>query len=278
MHAFFESRKDSLTSDVIENINFPLHLHPDMELFFVFSGETSITVRHETKILTPGSLAVIFPNQIHSYTTVSKESRAALIICNLTLTGGFSDVLLQWHPKDPFLPLETLHPNVDFAVNELIAEKKGENNRAVCAAFIQLILARVLPQLSLHHNRASDYEELTYQIASCVAEHYREPLTLEDLARHLGVSRFHLSHVFSEKIGQNFSSYLASIRVNSACRLLVNSNQSVTDIAAESGFESQRSFFRAFKTCTGMTPLAYRHRVQGMGDAIESDSIRIVNG
>lgn len=263
MNAFFETRDDALTCVVSEGLTFPMHLHPQLELFFVLSGETSVTVRRETRTLGPGSLAVIFPNQIHSYTACSKETRAALVVCDLALTGGFSDTLLLWHPANPFLPPEALHPNVAFAVGELTAERRGGGDRAVCSALVQLALARVLPQLSLHRNRASDYSELTYQIAQYVSAHFREPLTLDVLARALGVSRFHLSHVFSEKIGQSFSSYLASIRVDCACALLAGTNRSVTEIAAESGFESQRSFFRAFGARCGMTPLAYRRRAQG---------------
>lgn len=263
MNAFFETRDDALMSTVAEGLSFPLHLHPQLELFFVLSGETSVTVRRETRTLGPGSLAVIFPNQIHSYTALSKESRAALVVCDLSLAGGFSDTLLLWHPADPFLPPEALHPNVAFAVGELTAEKRGDGDRAVCSALMQLVLARALPQLSLHRNRAADHSELTYQIAQYVAAHFREPLTLDALARALGVSRFHLSHVFSEKIGQGFSAYLASIRVDCARTLLADTNRSVTEVAAEAGFESQRSFFRAFGARCGMTPLAYRRRAQG---------------
>lgn len=263
MHAFFEMRKEPLTSIVTENMNFPMHLHPQIELFFIISGETSVTVRGESRVLQPGSLAVIFPNQIHSYTSLQPGNRAALIICDLPLTGGFSETLLQWHPKDPFLLPEMLHSNVAFAVQEMITEKSNGNNRAVCTALMQLILARVLPQMSLHRNRSSDYQELTYQIAQYVAEHYREPLTLDVLSKQLGFSRFHLSHVFSEKIGQHFSTYLSSIRTDCACALLSNTNLSVTEIAAESGFESQRTFFRAFQAHCGMTPLAYRRHTQG---------------
>ena len=101
------------------------------------------------------------------------------------------------------------------------------------------------------------------QVIRYLTAHFREPLTLEALARALGVSRFHLSHVFSEKIGQGFSAYLASIRIDCACALLAGTNRSVTEIAAESGFESQRSFFRAFGARCCMTPLAYRRRAQG---------------
>lgn len=261
--AFFEARDDALTCAVAERLSFPLHLHPQLELFFVLSGETSVTVRQETRVLGPGSLAVIFPNQIHSYTALDPGSRAALVVCDLALTGGFSDTLLRRHPQDPFLPPEALHPNIAFAVGELVAERRRGGDRNVCAALVQLVLARVLPQLALHRNRAADYKELTYQIAQYVAAHFKEPLTLDALARALGVSRFHLSHVFSEKIGQGFPAYLSSIRVDYACTLLADTNRSVTEIAAEAGFESQRSFFRTFGARCGTTPLGYRRRAQG---------------
>ena len=264
MRAFFETRNESLTTEITENTIFPLHLHPQVEFYYVLSGEACMTVRGETKILMPGSLAVVFPNQTHSYAACAQKNHAVLIVCDLSLTAGYADTLLQMHPENPFLLPGDLHPNVEFAVRELAVERKSGNSTAVSSALVQLILARVLPRLSLRHNRASDYEELTYQIALYIAEHYQENLTLASLSRELGVSKFHLSHVFSEKIGQHFSTYLSSIRVDHACALLANTNRSVTDIAAESGFESQRSFFRAFKASCGVTPLAYRRNVRGM--------------
>ena len=49
MNAFFETRDDALTCVVSEGLTFPMHLHPQLELFFVLSGETSVTVRRETR-------------------------------------------------------------------------------------------------------------------------------------------------------------------------------------------------------------------------------------
>ena len=105
--------------------------------------------------------------------------------------------------------------------------------------------------------------DLTGSLVHYLSQNFQKPLSLDTVARDLGVSKYHLSHVFSEKIGQSFSSYLASIRVDCACALLAGTNRSVTEIAAESGFESQRSFFRAVGARCGMTPRAYRRRAQG---------------
>jgi len=265
MHAFFENRAERFDTYISRGLSYPLHLHPHLELFFMLSGETTVTVRGRSQILTPGSLAIIFPNQIHSYTAHSAESRATLVICELARTGGYVDLLLRSHPKNPFLKPELLHPNVAFAIGEMSAEHVRGENGNVYAPLIQLVLARVLPLLDLKSNKSADYRELTYQIADYVGGHFRDPLTLAELARKLGVSKFHLSHVFSEKFGQSFSSYLTKIRLACACGMLTDTVRSVTEIAEESGFESQRTFFRVFRQQYEETPLQYRHRVQGGG-------------
>ena len=94
-----------------------------------------------------------------------------------------------------------------------------------------------------------------------------EPLTLGELARELGMNKYHLSHVFSEKMGQSFPSYLASIRLSCACSALAETDRSVTQIAEECGFESQRSFFRVFQQHMGTTPLQYRRNAQPVMDS-----------
>lgn len=260
MYPFFEIRSDLLHVSVSDNLSFPLHLHPHLELFFLSSGETEVTIRRETRRITKGSLAVIFPNQIHSYQALSENTRSTLIICALPMTGGFGDTLLKYHPTTPFLLPDELHPHVSFVINALMQENPHENNQAACNALIQLLLARILPNLVLHHNSSSDSESLTYQIAQYISEHFQEKVTLEMLARHLGVSKFHLSHIFSEKMGQNFPSYLAKIRLDYASFLLSGTDLPVTQICEESGFSSHRTFFRSFKEHYGLTPLEYRNR------------------
>ena len=59
------------------------------------------------------------------------------------------------------------------------------------------------------------------------------------------MSKYYLSHVFSEKMGMSFPEYLQSIRLNCAVSLIAGGEQSITEIAADSGFESQRTLFTA---------------------------------
>ena len=263
MHAFFEARQEPFSIHRSKGLTFPLHLHPQLELFLVLSGSSSVTVRGQTKVLEPGALAVIFPNQVHGYTALEPQTEAALLVCDLFYTGGYGETLLRSHPEDPFLPKERVHPNIPFALREMEKEG-GQRHNPVFGPLVQLMLARVLPELSLARNLAADRRELTYQISYYVGEHFREPLTLGELARELGMNKYHLSHVFSEKMGQSFPAYLSRIRLSRACSALAETNHSVTQIAEECGFESQRSFFRVFHQQMGTTPLQYRRAAQAV--------------
>lgn len=258
MHAFVEARREPLSIHLSTGLTFPLHLHPQLELFLVLTGSSSVTVRGQTQVLGPGALALIFPNQVHSYTALEPGTGAVLVVCDLSYTGGYADTLLRSHPEDPFLSGEKLHPNVPYAIQELEREARLQRESPVFGPLIQLVLARALPQLSLAKNSAADRRELTYQISQYVGEHFREPLTLGTLARELGMNKYHLSHVFSEKMGQSFPAYLSRIRISCACSALAETDRSVTQIAEECGFESQRSFFRVFQQQLGTTPLQYR--------------------
>lgn len=258
MYAYFENREDSFLATITHKLSFPLHLHPHLEFFLALSGTTEVCVRGQSCTLSAGDLTVIFPNQIHSYLALSGDAQALLAICDLSYTGGYVDTLLRYHPSDPFLSSNALHANVSYAIHEMAAEQAADNSRSVYVPLVQLVLARTLPLFSLHRNRGTDYRELTYQIAHYVGESFQDSLTLESLARKLGVNRFHLSHVFSEKIGQSFPTYLANVRLAYACSMLTGTDHSVTEVAEESGFGSQRTFFRAFRQRYGMTPAMYR--------------------
>lgn len=259
MHAFFEQHKSQFRAFLSTSLTFPLHLHSQLELYQVLEGEALVTIHNESRTLKAGEMAVIFPNQIHSYTALTPDTQALLLICDLSYTGRYADILLQNAPVNPFLKPDFLHPNVAYALQELVKEVQLLEDSSVFAPFVQLILARILPHLQLQRNRSADHQEVTYQITNYISEHFREPITLTSLSQALNLSKYHISHVFSDKIGQNFPSYLSRIRLSFACGMLTDTDLSVTEIAEESGFESQRTFFRVFQEQYHMTPLQYRH-------------------
>jgi AraC family transcriptional regulator len=89
-------------------------------------------------------------------------------------------------------------------------------------------------------------------------DNFSEPITIEEIARTAGVHPTHLSRVFRQKLGYTIGSYVRRLRVDFACRELLESDRSLSDIAAAAGFTDQSHFNKIFKERFKITPYEYR--------------------
>lgn len=88
---------------------------------------------------------------------------------------------------------------------------------------------------------------------------YQQPeLTLSQLAQSLGVSNHQLSQLLNETFNKSFYQYVNELRVEQAKKLLLSENMAIVDIAQTAGFNSKPSFYKAFKSSTGLTPGEFR--------------------
>lgn len=102
------------------------------------------------------------------------------------------------------------------------------------------------------------HSDVVYRAMEYVRGHYAEKVTLEDVARHVYLSRSYLSSLFKEETGQSLFSYLNQVRVEKSKQLLVDKRLNLAEIAARCGFEDQSYFTKVFKKITGISPKAYR--------------------
>ncbi|MFD0672188.1 helix-turn-helix domain-containing protein [Cohnella sp. GCM10027633] len=89
-------------------------------------------------------------------------------------------------------------------------------------------------------------------------EHYRDPITLERLAEVAFVNKYHLAHSFKERLGQSPIQFLIRYRMEVACHYLRETDRPIAAIAEAVGYQSEPSFFHAFRKAVGMTPRQYR--------------------
>ena len=100
--------------------------------------------------------------------------------------------------------------------------------------------------------------EVVNAVMTYVNNHYREDLTLEEVAQFAGFSRYYFSRSFKKQTGYSFKEYLCQKRVQVAMDLLIRTNRSMRDVALESGFGSVATFNRVFREKKGCTPSQYR--------------------
>ena len=91
------------------------------------------------------------------------------------------------------------------------------------------------------------------QINGLVNEWY-----LEDMSDKFHISRSYLSKKFKAVTGFGFKEYIVNVRIKNACRLLLETNKSITDIAFECGFNDSNYFGDAFRHVKGVSPNKYR--------------------
>ncbi|GGF84816.1 hypothetical protein GCM10010912_32520 [Paenibacillus albidus] len=82
--------------------------------------------------------------------------------------------------------------------------------------------------------------------------------SLAQLATRFELSPTYISKLFKEHTEKNFIDYLIETRINASKELLMDKHRKINDIAEEVGYTNTRSFLRAFKKYTGMTPTEYR--------------------
>jgi AraC-like DNA-binding protein len=95
-----------------------------------------------------------------------------------------------------------------------------------------------------------------------ISTHLHEPMTLEEVSRHAGVSPFHFCKVFKRATGMTFTEFVNRARVEQAKRLLLKPQARVTEVAFDVGFQSLSQFNRSFRRVTAISPTQYRARLR----------------
>ncbi|MGC9335035.1 MAG: helix-turn-helix domain-containing protein, partial [Anaerolineae bacterium] len=101
-------------------------------------------------------------------------------------------------------------------------------------------------------------QRLVRQAMAYIHQHYADPISRADLARHVALSEDYLTSCFRKELGVTPIAYLNRYRVNQAKQLLTGTSKSVTEIALEVGFSDSGYFSRVFRREVGLSPDAYR--------------------
>ncbi|MFC5531284.1 helix-turn-helix transcriptional regulator [Cohnella yongneupensis] len=119
----------------------------------------------------------------------------------------------------------------------------------------------VQPAQSPESSRARNQENgfsVAQNVKVYIEQHYDLELSLSDLAQQVFVSPYHLAHVFKEEVGMSPIQYLIKCRIDEAKRLLIETEQSVRDIALKVGYPNANYFNLLFSKMTGHSPGKYR--------------------
>ena len=254
MFPYCENPTEPLRIQKVENFRITPHLHTSAELIYVEKGDATLTLGSLEFNLYAGDFALIMPSTLHSVTPVSEDLTLYVINTKCDLISDIIKRLSGLRPASPVLRRADVPENLLYAFSAVAAER----DRYIAYSWIHLMFTIVVSGLRFAEIHDGVTSNLSNKVLSYLGLHYREQISLDQLAEAMGVSRFHLSHLFSGKLGIGFKEYLNNLRVEYAKGLLRTTDTPIADIYAVSGFENQRTFNRVFKENTGASPRDYR--------------------
>lgn len=110
----------------------------------------------------------------------------------------------------------------------------------------------------LSENQMSQKEKLLYEVKNYLKENYTQTIGLDEIAGKFHISPAYLSSLFSKNTGVTLFEYIINMRMEKAKELLRTTNNKISDICQQVGYENQRYFNQVFKKNIGTTPGNYR--------------------
>lgn len=272
---FYEIRSEEAYIGEICDHPFPLHVHDVVEIVCATSGVQKLTISGKQYTLLPGNIAVIFPAIPHGYDFVSQDATGVSLMFSPDVISEFTYQFRSMTLEHPVIGCDDKPPELDFIISDM-QKRFPHQGAGLLYGYLHIFLSFLFTCIKPVPMEKQMHFDLSCQVLRYIGEHYIEPITLETVAHALGVSRIHLSHIFSQQLRINFRQYINALRIDRACFLLRNPVLSISEIAYLCGYGNPRTFHRAFLSQRQMTPMHYRDQFfssEQAPDSMESSSM-----
>jgi len=238
---------------------FPNHFHDYYVIGFIEKGQRYLLCKEQEYVIQPGDILLFNPGDNHTCQQISEEplDYRCLNIQPDIMRKASSEIMGK-----ECLPVFTQNVlfRSDLAVSlrelqQMIMEKETDFKKEELFLFL-------LDQLITEYSETtliSDEDEFSFEmkaICDYFEKNYADAITLDQLSDLTGMNKYHLLHSFTKQKGISPYSYLETVRINHAKRLLEQGEMSA-DVAFLTGFTDQSHFTNFFKKLIGLTPKQY---------------------
>lgn len=255
----------------------PPHTHEFLEMAYVIKGKAVHNFNDlESKIISQGDYFFIDYRTTHGYKSIDGEEFVVinclflpeLIDKSLVYCKDFKTLLRHYLLRisdeySGFNIADRIFFDSDKKILNILKEMlfEYEKSNIFKSEFMRLKIMEIM----LLTARAVSNEKKTDIVSQVTAEihkNYNKPITLEGITCGLNYSMPYVSKLFKEKTGLNFKEYLQKVRIEEACRLLVNTNEKVQSVSKLAGYSDSDFFCRIFKKVVGHTPGEFRKNIR----------------
>ncbi len=242
------------------HVDAPPHLHRELEVIALLEGDVLACADSLHCEMHAGDLFFSFPNQIHSYEQLTPETHVGFLF-KPDLVPEMMELFTVGLPKSPVIVGGANDPRIRALLDALLETRTRGSFpylHELRRGYLLALCSEVLPRMDVA-KLPGDSEALRAIVSFCT-RNFAENLSLSLLEEKLHLNKYYISHLFCDKLGLRFNDYINSLRISEACRYLSGSAHSVTEIALLVGFNTSRTFNRAFVRQMGESPTDYRRR------------------
>ena len=263
--------------DKYDDATVPWHWHPAVELFYMESGTLEYTTPNGKWIFPAGSGGLVNSNVLHMTKVVpSGEDTVQLLHIFETefISGGHGNRMetKYIHPLTSASELELLPLFVDnpkqanllkkiraiFKLNEDDWGYEFVLRQALIEIWLPLF-EMAYPAISKTVSKHGANEKIKI-LLEYIHTHFQEAITVEQLASLVNVSKRGCFRLFQETIHMTPLEYMTNYRLKKACKMLIETTESITHIAYQCGLGSSSYFGKMFRERFGCTPAQYRRK------------------
>lgn len=239
--------------------------HKNPELIYITSGKGNVQCGAQSFNAEKGDIFAVSPETIHNVCSTEDMGYYFIIIDEkFCRTNGIELERYMLEPKINDSGTESRIRRIIDVYQNRNGEKSWLYAAKMRGAVIDLFVniceshARYIDEKKgIGNSDAYVRKAIVY-----ISENYNRTLTIEEIAKELGVTKFHLSREFRKYTGETAISHLNKVRIARA-RQMICAGCSVTQAAMECGFESVSYFSQKFKAVMGISPSEYVRNIRG---------------
>ena len=235
------------------------HTHNHAELFYIVGGKGQFLIEDQLYPVNTNHLVIINPNVTHTEVSLNAQPLEYIVLgiegVELSITENSNG---QFCILDHFESMD-----ITSCLRNILREMelKQPGYEDICQAFMEILIIRLMRSTGLSVPAEPQNNVGNHQCAAVrryIDHHFKESLTLDQLAEEAHMNKFYLSHAFKQEYGVSPINYMISRRINESKYLLAETDLSLSQIAQLLGFSSLSYFSQVFRKTQGVSPMEYR--------------------
>ena len=233
------------------------HFHSELEMIVCFSGKVNCFLSGQNFDFEAGDIVLAFPNQVHKYRMI-ENGEFLIIVFHPDLFPNLKKYFKRNLPSRLKINLNESDElkNILFFLKENYNEAVDNSETLLigCLNMAMYYMKPLLDAKSIANISSGNFEK----ICNYCMNNYSNKITLEILSQELHLSTQRISHIFNQNMRISIPQYVNFLRIGEACQMLAEDSNAIAKISQDVGFESLRSFNRAFYQIMKMTPREFR--------------------